>query len=102
MGGILPDNLRDLGPWEPRQPPKPPKRRHRRAAGITGGILPDSDVSGGPALTWCLPPWLQLRPPPGWFIEIAAPPVRRGRPKKLSPQQRIDVGSYIVNRQWDI
>src|SRR5262245_33080336 len=98
MAGILPDNLADLGPYEPPRKRRP-KRKSRRAPGVTGGILPDSgDAWSGRSLGWA--PGSHFAP--GWDVEIAAPPVRRGRPRKLSPQQRIDVGSYIINRQWDI
>jgi len=100
MAGILPDNLAELLPLGPGRP-KRPKRKYRRAPGVTGGILGDDDGSpGGPDLARCLPPWLRL--PPGSFIEISAPPVKRGRRKKLTPQQRVDVGSFIISRQWDI
>src|SRR5262249_6423759 len=33
-------------------------------------------------------------------IEVRAP-APRGRPKKLTSHQRLDIGSYIANRQWE-
>src|SRR5262245_40066659 len=83
------------------KPPRKPQRKQRHVPVVTGGLmgLDPSDDAG--AVLPDLPPRLALKPCT-WRIEIKAAPVKRGRPAKLSPQQRLDVGSYIINRQWDI